>query len=139
MKMLIDMDSDFSFLAFLTVFISTVALFWNGYRITFYKNVRGGNLLLILSGLFFLCLLLLLVISGSASNEQANKVKILVQCLPYETGNNQQKINFFKKTLLQNNVLTLWKIYVMDRSLLICIFGTLLTYGMMLGSLGQEN
>ncbi|GFQ95778.1 hypothetical protein TNCT_205291 [Trichonephila clavata] len=75
----------------------------------------------------------------SASNELANKVKIYMQCLPLETAENPPKMSFFKKTLLQENGLTLWKIYVMDRSLVIGTFGTFLTYGILLGSLGKNE
>ncbi|GFR25453.1 hypothetical protein TNCT_71331 [Trichonephila clavata] len=101
--------------------------------------MNTGYLLFTLSGISYLVLLLQLMISGSASNEQANIVKIHIQCLPPKTVENQDQISSFKKTLLQDNGLTLWKIYVMDRSLLIVTFGTLLTYGIMLGTLGKTS
>ncbi|GFQ95777.1 uncharacterized protein TNCT_205281 [Trichonephila clavata] len=134
-----DMDSEFSFPAFVSVLISTSGLFWYGYKIAFLINEISGYLLYILSGTAYMVLLLQLMISGSALNELGKEVTVLIHCLPQETAGNQPKINFFKKTLLQENGLTLWKIYVMDRSLVICTFGTLLTYGIMLGTLGKYN
>ncbi|GFY49324.1 uncharacterized protein TNIN_373661 [Trichonephila inaurata madagascariensis] len=139
MKKLNDIDYEFSFLAFLTILISASGLFWDLYRIAFYKNAAISYLLFTLSGTFYLVLLFVLMISGSASNELANEVRVLMQCLPRKSVGKEQSINFFKKTLLQGNGLTLWKIYVMDRSLVICTLGTLLTYGIMLGTLGQTN
>ncbi|GFS43337.1 uncharacterized protein TNIN_368381 [Trichonephila inaurata madagascariensis] len=139
LRKLNDMDSEFSFLAFVTILINTSSLFWDVYRIAFYKNTGSAYLHFTLSGTFYLVLLFVLIISGSASNELANEVRVLIQCLPRESAKNEQNINFFKKTLLQDNGLTLWKIYVMDRSLLISLFGTLLSYGIMLGTLGQTN
>ncbi|GFV58575.1 uncharacterized protein TNCV_2897521 [Trichonephila clavipes] len=139
MKKLNYVDSEFSFLAFITILINTSSLFWNVYRIAFYKNTASGYVLYTLSGIFYLVLLLQLMISGCASNELANEVRVLIQCLPRESAENEQNINFFKKTLLQDNGLTVWKIYVMDRSLVICLFGSLLSYGIMLGTLGQTN
>ncbi|GFY67264.1 uncharacterized protein TNIN_439331 [Trichonephila inaurata madagascariensis] len=139
MNMLNDMDSDFSFPAFITVIISTNGLFCDVYRTSFYKNQTSGYIFFTLSGFSYLVLLLLFMISGSSSNELANKVKIHIQCLPLETAENQPKMSSIKKTLLQEDGLTLWKIYVMDRSLVIGTFGTLLTYGILLGSLGKNE
>ncbi|GFR31486.1 uncharacterized protein TNCT_429931 [Trichonephila clavata] len=138
-KKLNDMDSEFSFLAFVTILINTSGLFWDAYRITFHKNETTGYLLFTLSGISYLVLLLQLMFSGTASNEQANLVKIHIQCLPRKTAEKQDQMNFFKKALLQDNGLTLWKIYVMDRSLVIGTFGMLLTYGIMLGTLGKTS
>ncbi|GFV49424.1 uncharacterized protein TNCV_1634981 [Trichonephila clavipes] len=138
MKMLNDMDSEFSLLAFIAVLFNTFGLFWDVYRIAFYENETSGYLLFTLSAISYLALLLMLMISGFASNEQANIVKIHMLCLPHENAENQYKMNF-NKILLQDNVLTLWKIYVWDRSLVIATFGTLLTYGIMLGTLGKYD
>ncbi|GFS43332.1 uncharacterized protein TNIN_368361 [Trichonephila inaurata madagascariensis] len=139
MKKLNDTDSEFSFLAFVTILINTSGLFWDVYRITFHKNETSGYLLFTLSGISYFVLLLQLMISGSATNEQAHIVKVHIQYLSHETAENQPQTNFLKKTFLQTNVLTLWKIYVMDRSLVIGTFGTLLTYGIMLGTLGKNS
>ncbi|GFS64557.1 uncharacterized protein TNIN_264011 [Trichonephila inaurata madagascariensis] len=133
-----DMDDEFSFLAFVSVLINTTGLFCYGYKIAFYTNEISG-LLYMLSGTSCMILLLQLMISGSDLNELGKEVRVLIQCLPQETAENQPKVNFFKKTLLQDNCLTLWKIYVMNRSLVICTFGTLLSYGIMLGTLGKHH
>ncbi|GFY74041.1 uncharacterized protein TNIN_115761 [Trichonephila inaurata madagascariensis] len=139
MKKLNDMDSEFSFLAFITVLISTTGLFWDVYRIIFYTNETSAYILFSLSAIFFLVLLLVLMISGSASNELASEVRVLIQCFQSrESAENEHHINFFKKTLLQDNGLTLWKIYGMSRSLVIGTFGTLLTYGILLATLGKK-
>ncbi|GFQ97620.1 uncharacterized protein TNCT_101371 [Trichonephila clavata] len=134
-----DLDSEFSFSAFVFVLISTSGLFWYGYKMAFYTNEISEYLLYIFTGTSYMILLLQLMILGSALNEQEKEVGVLIQCLPQETEENEPKVNFFKKTLLKENGLTLWKIYVMDRSLVICTFGTLLTYGIMLGTLGKYN
>ncbi|GFV49423.1 uncharacterized protein TNCV_1634971 [Trichonephila clavipes] len=134
-----DMDSEFSFLAFVSVLINTSGLFWYGYKIAFYTNEISGCMLYILSGTSYMILLLQLMISASDLNELGKEIRVLIQCLPQETAESQPKVNFFKKTLLQDNGLTLWKIYVMNRSLVICTFGTLLTYGIMLGTLGKYD
>ncbi|GBM01758.1 hypothetical protein AVEN_271994-1 [Araneus ventricosus] len=44
-----------------------------------------------------------------------------------------------ERELLQENQLTIWKIYEFHRGLLIASFGTLLTYGILIGTLEQEN
>ncbi|GFQ97907.1 hypothetical protein TNCT_601231 [Trichonephila clavata] len=139
MKRLNDMDSEFSLLAFLTVLFTTFSLFWDVYWIAFCKNETSGYLIFTLPAISYLALLLVLMISGFASNEQANIVKIKIQCLKHEIVDNQPKMNFIKKTLLKDNVLTLGKIYVLDKTLVIGSFGTLLTYGIVLDTLEKNN
>ncbi|GFW48147.1 hypothetical protein TNCV_4937531 [Trichonephila clavipes] len=44
-----------------------------------------------------------------------------------------------KEYLTRETHLTLWKIYVIDMPLVITSFGTLLTYGMLLGTVGKTS
>ncbi|GFT34811.1 uncharacterized protein TNCV_3241331 [Trichonephila clavipes] len=133
------MDSEVSFSAFIAVIFSTSGLFWYGYKITFHINDISGYLISLLSGTSYMVLILQLMTAGSASNELGKEVKIQMQSFPIESAENQPKMNFRKKALLPDNNLTLWKIYVMDRSLVVSTFGTVLTYGIMIGTLGKYN
>ncbi|GFR14421.1 hypothetical protein TNCT_471 [Trichonephila clavata] len=88
---------------------------------------------------YYLSIQLLIMASASVTNELASKVKCVMQCLPRSSIQNPQRKFKFKKDLKQDNSLTLWKVYVMDRSLIITSIGTLLTYGILIGTLGKDT
>ncbi|GIY94889.1 uncharacterized protein CEXT_250021 [Caerostris extrusa] len=132
------MDESFSFTAFLANLLYLHGLFWTGYKIAFLNNVHEHSFYLICPVIYYLSHHLLLMISASTANEKAGKAKLLMQCLlrhcHLET---RMKIKYEKNIALESN-LTSWKIYVFNRSLLISSFGCLLTYGILLGTLGRD-
>ncbi|GFY45436.1 uncharacterized protein TNIN_305621 [Trichonephila inaurata madagascariensis] len=134
-------DEHFSLPVFLAVFFTMAGLFWSGYRIAFYPgDTNIYYLSLIISPTFYLSVQLLILVSASITNELANKVKCVIQCLPYKNFLQDPQRRFtFKKNLNQDNSLTLWKVYAMDRSLIIACLGTLLTYGILIGTLGKDT
>ncbi|GIY44602.1 uncharacterized protein CDAR_125011 [Caerostris darwini] len=124
----------------LPTFIATVknlsALFWTGYSVAFVTNI---SLYVMAPVIHFLSHHLLLMISASMTNEKAAEAKLIMQCLlrhcHLET---RLKIKYEKNIAMKNN-LTLWKIYAFDRSLLITSLCSLLTYGILLATLGREH
>ncbi|GFQ97615.1 uncharacterized protein TNCT_101351 [Trichonephila clavata] len=133
-------DEHLSQPVFLTVVFTMAGLFWGGYRIVFNSGMTNGYFLSLLISLSFcLSIQLLIMISACMTNELASKVKCVVQCLPYRSSLQDPQRKFkFNKDLNQENSLTLWKAYVMDRSLIITSIGTLLTYGILIGTLGKS-
>ncbi|GFY66998.1 uncharacterized protein TNIN_291981 [Trichonephila inaurata madagascariensis] len=135
------MDEHFSMPVFFTVFFTMTGLFWGGYRIAFHSGITKMYFLsLIIPLIFYLSIQLMIMVSASSTNELANEVRCVIQCLPY--GNPPQdpkRIFKLKKDLNRDNSLTLWKVYVMDRSLVITSIGTLLTYGILIGTLGKST
>ncbi|GFQ85220.1 uncharacterized protein TNCT_252151 [Trichonephila clavata] len=134
------MDEHLSFLAFLAVFFTMSGLFWGGYRIAFNSGMTKNYFLsLIIPLIFYLSVQLLIMVSASVTNELANKVRRVMECLPYQNSSQDPKKIFkFKKELNCDDSLTLWKAYVMDRSLVITSIATLLTYGILIGTLGKN-
>ncbi|GBN76886.1 hypothetical protein AVEN_53894-1 [Araneus ventricosus] len=116
-------------------------LFWTGYRIAF--DTDDHPLILFFScvnGTYVLSHLLLIMVPASIANETTKRAKSNVLSLPHEILTTDKELKFgIKKCSFQEKFLTLWDIYVLDRSLLITAFGTLLTYGILLGSLGKEH
>ncbi|GFU13153.1 uncharacterized protein NPIL_357541 [Nephila pilipes] len=141
LKIISDMNEHFSFLSFVAVIMSIVGLFWSGYRLAFNADMTPMYLIsLIYYAVFYLTHQLLIMISAAKVNEEADKATAAAQCLPYRISNRHQEIKFtLKGSFVQNNRLTLWNIYVLDRSLIINCFGALLTYGILLGTLGKET
>ncbi|GFS41912.1 uncharacterized protein TNIN_68911 [Trichonephila inaurata madagascariensis] len=116
-----------------------IELFWTGYRLAFRKYITNkyvvGHVCTLCYNLTFQ---LLIMISASMTNEMAKKAKDTLQCLKYRFSRDLRKTKL-QEVLTKENNLTLWKIYVVDRSLLITSFGTLLTYGILIGTLGEES
>ncbi|GFS33351.1 uncharacterized protein NPIL_428361 [Nephila pilipes] len=118
-----------------------IGLFWDGYRMAFTHNLNMLSTyfgLLTCSALFNSFHNLLMMISASLTNEAADRVKGIVECLPYRILTQHRDIKYrLKKNCDRHNRLTIWSIYVLDRSLIITCFGTLLTYGILIGTLGK--
>ncbi|GFS75167.1 uncharacterized protein TNCV_718901 [Trichonephila clavipes] len=134
------MDEHLSLPAFLAVFFTMTGLFWGGYRIAFNSGMTKNHFLsLIIPLIFYLSVQLLIMVSASVTNELANKVRRVIECLPYQNSTQDPKRIFrFKKVLNHEDSLTLWKVYAMDRSLVFTSIGTLLTYGILIGTLGKD-
>ncbi|KAF8796726.1 hypothetical protein HNY73_001071 [Argiope bruennichi] len=86
----------------------------------------------------FLCLVHLYMITRPAiqTNEVADKARKSMQLLIDNTSSHQNKL---KVILNQRTVLTLWNICIFDRAFVISSFGTLLTYGILLTTLGKMD
>ncbi|GFY58270.1 uncharacterized protein TNIN_142841 [Trichonephila inaurata madagascariensis] len=139
MRCMRSMNQHLSLLACLAVIFTMTGSFAGGYKMAFHpNNTEAYFLSLIFSVIFYLTAQLMIMLSASVTNELANKVKCVVRCLPYQDAIQDPKRKFkLKKYLNQDNSLTLWKVYVMDWSLIITSIGTLLTYGILIGTLGK--
>ncbi|GFR18100.1 uncharacterized protein TNCT_475471 [Trichonephila clavata] len=135
------MDSNFSYFAFVTVFMSMIGTFWGGYKLAFCETLTTeyffSKFCLML---FNFSIQLLIMLSASFTNELTEEATKQIQCLLCRVPSDKREMKCnLKKDLTRPNTLTLWKIYVMDRSLIISSFATLLTYGILLGSLGGNQ
>ncbi|GIY44595.1 uncharacterized protein CDAR_124971 [Caerostris darwini] len=127
-------DELFSFPTFIATVMNLSALFWTGYNVAFITEI---NLYVMAPVIHFLSHHLLLTISASMTNEKAKKAKLIIQCLLRHSHlDKRMKIKYEMNIAMESN-LTLWNIYVVDRSLLIASLGSLLTYGILLATLGR--
>ncbi|GFR20088.1 uncharacterized protein TNCT_37281 [Trichonephila clavata] len=139
-KYMSTMDTKFSFMVFVTVLVNMIGLFWSGYRLAIHSDIsRVYFLSLMTSGIFYLSHQLTIMSSAASTNEMVNKLKHCAQYLPYRFPKHSQEIkSTLKKDFMQDYHLTIWKIYEMNRSLIVASLGTLLTYGILIGNLGRE-
>ncbi|GFS43323.1 uncharacterized protein TNIN_368331 [Trichonephila inaurata madagascariensis] len=131
---------DLSFPTFAAVIVSMGGLLWAGYKIAFRKYVTDNyfvSQVCTISGC--LTFQLLIMIPACMTNEMEikarNTVKYYLKCKISHVLRETK----FKEVDPKESNLTLWKIYVLDRSLLITSFGTLLTCGILIGTLGEES
>ncbi|GFQ65076.1 uncharacterized protein TNCT_222751 [Trichonephila clavata] len=138
-KSMRNIDRDLSLPAFAAILLSMGGLFWTGYRLAFRK--QWTNKYLVIQACTVSCYLtfqLLIMISASMTNEMEKKARNTIKGVKCRIPRDLRETKF-KEVYTKENNLTLWKIYVLDRSLLITSFGTLLTYGILIGALGETN
>ncbi|GFY67259.1 uncharacterized protein TNIN_439281 [Trichonephila inaurata madagascariensis] len=115
-------------------------IFWRGYRFASYSNISDERLIfMICSAILNISFQLQVMTSASTTNELARKVKTIVNSMVYQISPKNGKLNcILRNRCAQDYNLTLWKIYVINKALIISSFGTLLTYGMLVGTLGKQ-
>ncbi|GBM70886.1 hypothetical protein AVEN_28455-1 [Araneus ventricosus] len=115
-----------------------IEIFRAGYRLAFDPKISLEHFLaLSLSAMFHLFLQMAIMISASIANEEDEHV---VQCLPCWIPKHENDLKLeFENEFRQNINLSAWKIYTLNRSLIITSLGTLLTYGVLIGTLGRNN
>ncbi|GFU56686.1 hypothetical protein TNCV_1822201 [Trichonephila clavipes] len=93
------MDEHLSLPAILAVFFTMIGLFWGGYRIAFNSGkTKNYFLSLLIPLIFYLSVQLLIMVSAAATNEMANEVKCVMECLPYQNSTQDPKRIFnFKR------------------------------------------
>ncbi|GFS33343.1 uncharacterized protein NPIL_428331 [Nephila pilipes] len=140
-KCLNNMDKEWSPLAFFAVFACMTGLFRGCYLMAFYSNITQARFYSLLGFTSIgLWTMLLILVSASVTNELSRKTKNLFFRLTHRITSPFEEIKrHLKECLTRENRLTLWNIYIVDKSLIISSFGTLLTYGILLGTLGKTN
>ncbi|GIY57224.1 uncharacterized protein CDAR_230051 [Caerostris darwini] len=124
---------------FVTVINTLVTLFWYGFSFVFVIN---GNSVL---GIFFVVgfiqyfvLLLMILPSAAAANQAAATAREIVLSLPGWFPNRYSIIKLLVcRSFKSKTTLTLWNIYRIDKSMLISAIGILISYGILLGTLGS--
>ncbi|GFT46667.1 uncharacterized protein NPIL_538421 [Nephila pilipes] len=113
------------------------ALFAFNYSVVFYPSEDIKTYFILIYGVFQNVMsLLLLMIPAAECNRVSNLALETIKSLPGWLPQHRKVLKMHirqkhRKTFL----LTLWNIYVIDKSLLISAFGTLLTYGFLVGNI----
>ncbi|KAF8796910.1 hypothetical protein HNY73_001239 [Argiope bruennichi] len=130
-------DEHFSLVAFLSTLLAMICSFSSGYSLAFSPDLSQTTIIYyIISLSFYLSTQLVLMITDSLANELLNEIQNVLQ----ESLNKLYPSDSEKRRICINTEesnLTLWKIYVLDRSLAMSSIGTLVTYGILLATLGK--
>ncbi|GFS75894.1 uncharacterized protein NPIL_172231 [Nephila pilipes] len=127
--------------AFNVVLCIMSALFAFGYTVAFNPSDDTETYLTLISGILQnIMALILLIIPAAGCNRASNLAQETINSLP---GWLPQHRKALKMHIHQRNSkkfpMTIWNIYVIDESLLISAFGTLLTYGFLVGNIRNVN
>ncbi|GIY69932.1 uncharacterized protein CDAR_466961 [Caerostris darwini] len=86
----------------------------------------------------YVLLLLITLIPAAAANQAAAIARAIVLSLPAWFPKRYSIIKRrVRRKFMQKTVLTLWKIYRIDKSFLISAIGHLISYGILVGTLGS--
>ncbi|GIX93765.1 uncharacterized protein CDAR_606331 [Caerostris darwini] len=95
------------------------------------KLLQGGTI-------YFLVLTLIVILIASSVNKSAELARDAIRCFAERFPLHYNKLNFYSHLQMkQKPSLTLWDIYKIDKSLLISVLGTLITYGCLVGTVGS--
>ncbi|GFT43646.1 uncharacterized protein NPIL_602771 [Nephila pilipes] len=138
-EMMICADNFLAYAAFINVLGNLAGLFYTVYTVIVFSE--EDYLCQIYFGGAAMCYslwLLMIMLSASAANQAANTAKATVISIPgwFPYQSKQLKMLVRKKYKQKELSLTLWKIYVIEKSMLLSALGTLVTYGMIIGTLG---
>ncbi|GBM77883.1 hypothetical protein AVEN_262380-1 [Araneus ventricosus] len=134
-----NIDDIFSYTVFVLVVSSMASLFRSIYSLIFLLETHFEfSILCLFSGIYFSIVLISVIFSASEAVEAGKLARELIVSLPgflplrYMELKKMVRRNFKRKI-----VLTLWKTYTIDRSLLFSALGTLVTYGILIATLGN--
>ncbi|GFU61617.1 uncharacterized protein NPIL_621821 [Nephila pilipes] len=139
-QVIIFADNVLSFSALANLISVMAGLFWAGYSLVFFTNEDYLSYLRYLAGVVHvLAFLLMLMLPATAANVAAKVAKGIVLTLPGSFPEEYKKLKMYvqKNFKHQDLEFTLWKIYTIDKSLLISEIGTVITYGILVGTLGS--
>ncbi|GFS92772.1 uncharacterized protein TNCV_1161791 [Trichonephila clavipes] len=114
-------------------------LFWGSYSIIFHTEEDYVTSVYLLGTLFnYFVLLLTVMLPPSAVNKASKVAKNTILSLPGWFPEHYKTLKMFicKRFKHQELALTLGKIYKIDKSLIISTLGTLVSYGILVGTLG---
>ncbi|GIY38485.1 uncharacterized protein CDAR_39231 [Caerostris darwini] len=133
------MDNDFSLSIMITVVDILANLFWFGYSFAFPPNVNSMTGIFVSIGFVQYFILLLITLTPAADvNQAAAMAREFVLSLPGWIPKRYSNIKvLIRRSFMRETALTMWNIYRIDNSLLISAVGTLISYGILIGTLGS--
>ncbi|GFY72500.1 uncharacterized protein TNIN_156451 [Trichonephila inaurata madagascariensis] len=138
-EMIIRMDNFLAYAAFINVLGNLAGIFYTLYALIVLSEDDYLCYIYFLGAVTCYSLwLLMIMLSASAANQAAKEAKASIMSIPgwFPQHSKQLKMLVRKKYKHKEFSLTLWKIYVVKKSMLLSALGTLVTYGMIVGTLG---
>ncbi|GFT01303.1 uncharacterized protein NPIL_572201 [Nephila pilipes] len=126
-----------SYPAFINVLCNMCGLFFIIYNFVFYSTEDIETYFILIFGIIQnVTALVLLTIPAAGCNRASNVARNTIKSLPGFLPQHRKELKMYIRQRHGETVsLTLWNIYVIDESLLISAFGTLVTYGFFVGNI----
>ncbi|GFR31494.1 uncharacterized protein TNCT_429971 [Trichonephila clavata] len=135
------LDDHFCYTAFVNVVFSMFGLFWINFNTMSVPKEGYLDYLCPFNGeMLYVASIGMIVFSASGANEAFSIAKQAVLSLPGKVPRHYQNLKvMLRKECKRDIALTLWKTYAIHRSLFISAIGTLVTYGILVATLGTVN
>ncbi|GFY68242.1 uncharacterized protein TNIN_466191 [Trichonephila inaurata madagascariensis] len=132
-------DDFLSYPVFIIVLSSMVGLFWSTYSFVFVPRDDSMICICFLSGIvYYSASLLIVMLTGAVANQAVVFARETVISLPGWIRQHYKELKMdIRQRFKHKTHFTLWNIYIIDKSLLISALGTLVTYGILIGTLGS--
>ncbi|GFS63713.1 uncharacterized protein TNIN_485581 [Trichonephila inaurata madagascariensis] len=129
------------FSAFILIVNGMTGIFWLSYSVIFLTIDGYRHYMSCMAAEVFHCFIIgMVIISASDANTAADVAKEAVMSLPGKIPQYYTELKaILRKDCKQNVNLTLWKMYKIDRSLIICALGVLMNYGILIATLGTVS
>ncbi|GFU06002.1 uncharacterized protein NPIL_164401 [Nephila pilipes] len=113
-----------------------IGLFWSSYSFVSFSSNDFALLYVTISSIaFYFMIFLMVILPAAAANQVGIRARNIVISLPGWFPQHYNELSMHvRQHFTQEDFLTLWKIYKIDKSLLISALGTLLTYGFLVGA-----
>ncbi|GBO31452.1 hypothetical protein AVEN_187692-1 [Araneus ventricosus] len=136
---LCNIDDIFSYIVFVLVVSSMAGLFRTIYSLIFLQQTHFEFCIPYwFSGIYYSIVLLSVIFSASEAVQAGKLARELIVSLPGFLPLRYMELKkIVRRNLKREIVLTLWKTYTIDRSLLFSALGTLATYGILIATLGN--
>ncbi|GFQ80651.1 uncharacterized protein TNCT_728531 [Trichonephila clavata] len=130
------LDEFFSFSAFIIVLSSLAGLFYVNFGI--HLNCVADVLHFLAAEIWFSIFVCMVILPASTANSALLDAKEAIYSLPGKVPQHYYDLEVLIRSDCMRDVsLTLWKIYKIDQSLILSALGTLMTYGMLLATMGN--
>ncbi|GIY03043.1 uncharacterized protein CDAR_511451 [Caerostris darwini] len=138
---MIMIDNFLNFPIFISVFNILASLFWYGYSFAFPPNADNvTNMCFSIGFVQYFILLLITLSPAAAANQAAATAREFVLSFPGWFPMRYSLINLHvRREFMHKTALTLWKIYRIDNSLTIRAIGSLISYGILVNTLGSVH
>ncbi|GBM79440.1 hypothetical protein AVEN_213294-1 [Araneus ventricosus] len=135
------MDDSFSYPVFIAVLNCMIEIFWACYIFVYFEpNDCLGTSFIVERFVINVVFLIMVILPASAANEAAVDARNFILISPGLLPQRCKEINLFiLRISIRQPTLTLWRFYKIKKGLLISAGGTLLTYGILLGTLGNMS
>ncbi|GFX10010.1 uncharacterized protein TNCV_4101491 [Trichonephila clavipes] len=132
-------DDFLSYPVFIIVLSSMAGLFWSTYSFVFVPRDDSMICICFLSGIvYYSTSLLIVMLTGAVANQAVVFARETVISLPGWIRQHYKELKMdIRQRFKHKTHFTLWNIYIIDKSLLISALGTLVTYGILIGTLGS--
>ncbi|KAF8797095.1 hypothetical protein HNY73_001399 [Argiope bruennichi] len=133
------LDDQLSYSAFITVLSSMAGIFRASFVLIFERKISNMTAIYYSSaGLLYLAVFLSATLSASAATREGGIARDLMESLPGKFPTHYKELKVILRKYYRREVsLTLWKMYAIERSILISASGTLVTYGILIATLGN--